>query len=98
MRDLALSIISSMIQPIYDAVHSMLYTISLAVNQFQALFNEGGLGNAIAQMFGPDVLAILQNFLAVVVQLGQSILQVLYPALRMAATSAVKRSTPCTNN
>lgn len=89
MRDLALSIISSMIQPIYDAVHSMLYTISLAVNQFQALFNEGGLGNAIAQMFGPDVLAILQNFLAVIVQLGQSILQVLYPALRIAGQAVL---------
>ena len=89
MRDLALSIISSMIQPIYDAVHSMLYTISLAVSQFQALFNEGGLGNAIAQMFGPDVLAILQNFLAVIVQLGQSILQVLYPALRIAGQAVL---------
>lgn len=88
-RDLALSIISSMIQPIYDAVHSMLYTISLAVNQFQALFNEGGLGNAIAKMFGPDVLAILQNFLAVIVQLGQSILQVLYPALRIAGQAVL---------
>lgn len=83
MRDLALSVISSIIQPVYDAVHSMLYTISQGFNQFQSLFKSGGLGNAIAGMFGDDALAIIQNLMAVLAQLGQSILQVVYPAVRI---------------
>ena len=83
MRDLALSTISSIIQPVYEAVHSMLYTISQGFNEFQALFQSGGLGNAIAGMFGADTLAIIQNLMAVLAQLGQSILQVVYPAVRI---------------
>lgn len=83
MRDLALSVISSIIQPVYDAVHSMLYTILQGFNEFQKLFQYGGLGNAIAGMFGADTLAILQNLMAVLAQLGQSILQVVYPAVRI---------------
>lgn len=97
MRDLALSIISSIIQPVYEGVHSMLYTISQGINEFQRLFNAGGLGNAISQMFGPEVLATLQNFMAIVVQLGQSILQVLYPALRIigqALLAIITAATP----
>lgn len=83
MRDLALSTISSIIQPVYDAVHSMLYTIQQGFNEFQSLFQSGGLGNAIAGVFGPEALAIIQNLMAVLVQLGQSILQVAYPAARI---------------
>lgn len=96
MRDLALSIISSIIQPVYEGVHSMLYTISQGINEFQRLFNAGGLGNAISQMFGADVLATLQNFMAIVVQLGQSILQVLYPALRVIGQALLALITAAT--
>lgn len=96
MRDLALSIISSIIQPVYEGVHSMLYTISQGINEFQRLFNAGGLGNAISQMFGSDVLATLQNFMAIVVQLGQSILQVLYPALRVVGQALLALITAAT--
>lgn len=96
MRDLALSIISSIIQPVYEGVHSMLYTISQGINEFQQLFNAGGLGNAISQMFGSDVLATLQNFMAIVVQLGQSILQVLYPALRVVGQALLAIITAAT--
>lgn len=96
MRDLALSIISSIIQPVYEGVHSMLYTISQGINEFQRLFNAGGLGNAISQMFGSDVLATLQNFMAIVVQLGQSILQVLYPALRVVGQALLAIITAAT--
>lgn len=83
MRDLALSTISSIIQPVYDAVHSMLYTIQQGFNEFQSLFQSGGLGNAIAGVFGPEALAVIQNLMAVLAQLGQSILQVAYPAVRI---------------
>lgn len=96
MRDLALSIISSIIQPVYEGVHSMLYTISQGINEFQQLFNAGGLGNAISQMFGSDVLSTLQNFMAIVIQLGQSILQVLYPALRIVGQTLLAIITAAT--
>lgn len=96
LRDLALSVISSIIQPIYDAIHSMLYTISVAVNEFQAVFQASGLGAAISATFGGNTLAVLQNFLAIAAELGQSLLQVLYPALRIIGQALLALITAAT--
>lgn len=83
MKDLVLSVGSSIFQPIYESFHSMLYTIAQGMNQFAEIFSSEGLAAAISQVFGQDVLNTINNFLAILAQLGQSILQVLYPAVRI---------------
>lgn len=83
MRDLALSIMSSILQPMYDSLRGFLYTISLEVNKFQELFQAKGLGQAISEYFGPDTLRHLQNFIAIISQIAITIYQVAAPALRI---------------
>lgn len=83
MRDLALSIMSSIVQPLYESFRSMLYTLSIEINKFQSIFQEKGLAQAISDYFGPQVLQGIQNFLAIVAQVASLIYQVAVPALRI---------------
>lgn len=83
LRDLALSIISSVIQPMYDTFRSALNSIMQEVNTFQAYFTEGGLGYAISEYFGPTVLRHIQNFIAIIAQIGGVISELVAPAMRI---------------
>lgn len=85
IRDLVLTVGQQAFQPLYDGFHSVLGGIYEGFNEFQNFFQQGGLAYAIEQMFGPEALQSVTNFLNILARVGTMIVQILAPALQLAS-------------
>ena len=86
VKDVLLSTVSSVYEPAYKKMQRVLLGFQIGLNEFQDTFQAEGLAAAIEHSFGPEVLTRLQQMVAIVQYLGNSIYQLLVPALKILGT------------
>lgn len=86
VKDVLLSTVSAVYQPAYEKMQKVLLGFQRGLNEFQDVFQAEGLAAAIEHTFGPEVLTRIQQLIATVQYLGNSIYQLLVPAFKILGT------------
>jgi len=85
LKDVLLSVTSAIYTPSYKTMQRVLLGIQEQINKFQETFAKLDLKAAIEETFGADTLNRLQQFVAILSMVGNTIYQLLVPALKIFA-------------
>lgn len=85
LKDVLLSVSSAIYMPSYKTMQRVLLGIQEQINKFQETFIKADLKTAIEETFGAGTLTKLQQFVAILSMVGNTIYQLLVPALKIFA-------------
>ena len=85
IKDVLLSTVSAVYEPSYKRLQQVLLGFQQQLDKFQQTFSTAGLKAAIEEAFGPEILQRIQQFIAICQMLGNTIYQLLVPALQIFA-------------